>query len=151
MGLSRNNNEPNDSLYTPSWIFEALKVEFDLDPAHPDHKTNVPTKDYYTEINDGLALAWYGFVWLNPPFRGSGIWADKFIAHNNGIMLCQISKSKWYWNVWDKAEAIVAIPNNLKFEKTDGTTQTIFMPTCLVAMGDKGKQALINSGIGKVR
>jgi hypothetical protein len=151
MGLSNANNASNDNLYTPNWIFESLNVEFDLDPAHPKHKTNVPTKDFYTEENNGLALAWYGFVWLNPPFRGSAVWADKFISHNNGIMLCQMSKSKWFWNVWDKADTILAIPNNLKFENIDGATQTIFMPTCLVGMGKQASNILIDSNIGKVR
>ena len=151
MGLSNANSEPNNSLYTPNWIFEKLSVDFDLDPAHPDHPTNVPTDNYYTEAQDGLKQDWYGFVWLNPPFRGVQEWAQKFIQHNNGIMLVQISKAKWFWQVWDAADAIAVIPNNLKFEKTDGKTQTIFMPTCLVAMGDKAVKVLTNSGIGKVR
>jgi len=151
MGLSRNNNEPNDSLFTPNWIFEALNTTFDLDPAHPAHKTNVPTTDYYNENNDGLFLAWYGFVWLNPPFRNSGVWADKFIRHNNGIMLIQMSKSKWFWNVWDKADVVLVVPNNLKFERSDGSYQTIFMPTCLIGMGEKAKETLLNSNIGRVR
>lgn len=151
MGISRNNNEANDSLYTPNWIFEKLNCIFDLDPAHPDHKTNVPTLTYYTEKQDGLKQDWQGFIWLNPPFRGAGIWADKFIKHNNGIMLCQMSKAKWFWNVWDKADVITAIPENVKFVNTEGKNQTIFMPTCLIGMGEKAVKILERSGIGKVR
>ena len=153
MGLSNANNKPNDSLYTPNWIFEKLNCIFDLDPAHPNHKTNVPTISYYTEEGspNGLTGEWFGFVWLNPPFRGAGIWADKFIEHNNGIMLCQMSKAKWFWNVWDKSDAIIAIPENVKFINSDGKNQTIFMPTCLIAMGERAVKVLEQSSIGKVR
>jgi hypothetical protein len=151
MGISNANNKPNDSLYTPSWIFEKLGCIFDLDPAHPDHKTDVPTLSYYTEKQDGLNQEWDGFVWLNPPFSQLGVWAEKFIKHNNGIMLCQMSKAKWFWNVWDKADAIVAIPKNVKFVNTEGKNQTIFMPTALIAMGDLAVSKLKQSGIGTVR
>jgi len=151
MGLSHSNNASNDSLYTPKVIFEALGVKFDLDPAHPNHPTEVPTKDYFTELNDGLALAWYGFVWLNPPFRKSAPWVDKFIEHNNGIMLCQMSKSKWFWNVWEKADVIQVIPQNLKFLNKEGKGQTIFMPTCLVGMGEKAVEVIKNSNLATAR
>jgi hypothetical protein len=77
--------------YTPAWIFEALNVQFDLDPCAP--KGRSPSKDWSSEWislpQDGLSLPWRGLVWLNPPWtRGSKAqWVAKLAAHGNGIAL----------------------------------------------------------------
>jgi hypothetical protein len=151
MSNGRKVNKANDELYTQQWIFEALRLQFDLDPAHPDQKTNVPCTRYFTEEINGLKQDWKGLVWLNPPFRNPKEFIEKFIKHNNGIALVGMSRSKAFKDLWENAAAIVLLPSQLKFDNSNGKTQTIFMPCVLVAMGDKGKQALTNSGIGKVR
>jgi hypothetical protein len=35
----------SDEWYSPSLIFDALGIEFDLDPCHPAFPTNVPCKN----------------------------------------------------------------------------------------------------------
>jgi hypothetical protein len=55
--------------YTPAWIFEALEMKFDLDPASPhDMDSFVPATLKYTVFDDGLKKPWSGRVWLNPPY-----------------------------------------------------------------------------------
>ena len=79
--------------YTPKFIFDALGLAFDLDPAHPGRDNPhcvVPTRKNFTKADDGLRQPWHGLVWLNPPFggrRGQVVWLRKFFTHGNGIAL----------------------------------------------------------------
>jgi hypothetical protein len=72
---------------TPRPIFEAIGLEFALDPAHPGRDNPycvVPAKRNYTIHDDGLRQPWTGCVWLNMPFRGRFSqfpWLRKFFAH----------------------------------------------------------------------
>ncbi|MDQ2069275.1 DNA N-6-adenine-methyltransferase [Natronospira bacteriovora] len=75
--------------YTPAWVFEALGIRFDLDPASPwDHETHVPATRKLTAFDDGLKSPWSGRIWLNPPYgRETGRWMDRMIDHGDGIAL----------------------------------------------------------------
>src|SRR4051812_22584031 len=75
--------------YTPPWVFEAIGLRFDLDPASPPGGLPwVPAEHHYSDQDDGLAQPWYGRVWLNPPYGpGIGQWMSKLADHGNGIAL----------------------------------------------------------------
>lgn len=75
--------------YTPKWVFDALAIDFDLDPASPhDMESMVPAKTKYTVFDDGLSKEWFGRVWLNPPYgRDTPFWIRRMIDHGNGIAL----------------------------------------------------------------
>jgi hypothetical protein len=45
----------------------------------------------------------------------------------------------------------VALNPSIKFNLEDGTKNSIFTNTCLIAAGRKAKEALINSELGYVR
>jgi hypothetical protein len=78
----------NDEWYTPSWVFEALDMHFDLDPCSPGvPPSNVPADRHITKEENGLAAEWDGCVWLNPPFSSKYEWYDRMFNHNNGIAL----------------------------------------------------------------
>ena len=153
IGTRQKKGKPkNDEFYTPKFIFDALGCEFDMDVASPvNNQTNVPAKTKLTENENGLETEWIGFVWMNPPFSKPEPWADKFSKHNNGIALLQISKAKWFNQVWLVADGILLLPSNFKFDKPDNLRGDIFMPTVLIASGDKALKYLINSDLGKVR
>jgi hypothetical protein len=153
VGNQKDDYKPNDVVLTPKYIFDALKIHFDLDPAHPPFETNVPCKRYYTETDDGLSKPWEGLVWVNPPFSASTPWIDKFIEHGNGIMLTQLSRSKAYLRLWQHP-GVSILQNDSKhmaFELPNGKRHNIFMPVALFAMGKPSIQALYNSGLGRVR
>lgn len=84
-----------DDRYTPAWIFDAIGITFDLDPAGPPGGSNVPCHRYYTEADDGLTAPWEGTVWLNPPFSNATDWARRFIDHGDGFFLGPTSKARW--------------------------------------------------------
>lgn len=48
---------------------------FDLDPCCRPETAKAPC--FYTVADDGLALSWFGRVWLNPPYSNPGPWLKK--------------------------------------------------------------------------
>lgn len=152
IGFDQVSSKTSDDYYTPKWIFDALGVEFDLDvSAPPGGIPWVPAKRHFTIVDDGLAQPWEGRVWMNPPFSDVTPWANKFIAHNNGICLVQISKARWFNVLWEKGHAILVLPPNLTFVTAQGEPKGIFMPCVLVAMGRDNVETLQLSGLGYVR
>jgi hypothetical protein len=150
-GNRKPNYKPNDDYYTPRWIFENLKLTFDVDVCAPVGGVPwIPANKSYSIDDNGLEQDWNGLIWCNPPFSNPSPWIEKFIQHNNGVMLTQVSKSKAFLDLWNKAKGIVFFNHSLmKFEhKTEGT-KTIFMPVALFAMGEVAVNAI--QKIGKVR
>jgi hypothetical protein len=142
----------SDDYYTPQWIFEALKLEFDIDPAQPIGGIPwIPVKRYFTILDDGLAQEWVGRVWLNPPFSKPGHWIQRFIEHKNGLLLVAFSRSKAFNYLWDHAEAVTALPSNLLFETPKDGLKNVYMPVGLFAMGEENVEALKSANFGKVR
>ena len=141
-----------DDWYTPKVIFDALKVEFDIDVCSPAGGTGiVPAKRYFTIDDDALAQDWEGFVWMNPPYSNPKPFVEKFIEHGNGIALVPMAKSKWFHTIWTEAHALVPAPVNLKFIRPEGGETQIMFNTVLVGMGDKAIAALIRSNLGRLR
>ena len=137
--------KPNNDYYTPAWIFEKLNTKFDLDVCAPIGGTGlVPAARHYSLVDDGLVSPWEGVVWMNPPFSAPTPWIDKFIEHGNGICLVAMSRSKAFIRLWNQADSLVALPNNLSFVLPDGKKKGIFMPCILAAMGDENVRALHN-------
>ena len=143
----------SDEQYTPEWIFKALNVEFDLDVCAPKGGVSwIPAKNHYTINDNALEKTWDGFVWMNPPYSEGKVWHEKFAEHANGICLVLMSKSKWFYQMWNTADlSLCMVEPYFKFKLPNGKNNSIFMPVILAAMGLKGRVALAKSGLGKVR
>jgi len=143
-------NLTSDDYYTPPWIFDKLQITFDLDVAAPTGGCHwIPAKQHYDQQTNGLTSDWFGNVFMNPPFSKPQPWVDKFMQHANGIALLPMSKSKWFDQIWADQNAIVALPQNLKYVDPKGSNGSISMPSILVAYGQTNIAALHN--IGRVR
>lgn len=147
----KSGNPKNDEFYTPAFIFKALGLTFDLDVAAPEIETNVPASQKYTLNIDGLSQEWFGLVWMNPPFSKTEPWADRFLAHGNGVALLPTSKAKWFGRIWAQGDGVLLLPPRFKFDRLDGLRSDIYMPTVLVSMGSLATKALRRSGLGRMR
>jgi hypothetical protein len=104
--------------YTPRWIFDALGLEFDLDPASPhDMETAVPAAAKYTVFDDGLKKPWFGRVWMNPPYGPeTGLWVRRFAEHGNGIALVfSRTDASWFQEAMRSASAVMFIAGRIEF------------------------------------
>lgn len=142
-----------DEWYTPSHIFVALDIEFDLDPCHPKLPTCVPTKKFFTKEDDGLSREWNGLVWMNPPFGGRNgyfPWMEKFIAHGNGIGLCTaLTSSEGFQKYIPQMDAILFPKGKTRFIQENGELGGCpFNGIVLFAKGVAGVEALANSSLG---
>ncbi|NSL93897.1 DNA N-6-adenine-methyltransferase [Acetobacter syzygii] len=140
----------SDEWYTPPEIFQAMGVEFDLDPCQPEDGRaflSVPADHYYTAQQDGLISPWYGFVWLNPPFGGrNGVvpWLRKFMDHGDGICLVNaLTSSGWFHDWAHLADAMLFPRGKTKFVRPDGTCgASPANGVVLLACGQRGVAAL---------
>ncbi len=132
-----------DDYYTPSFIFEALGLVFDIDVAAPPGGVPwVPCKRFFTMGDDGLSQPWTGRVWMNPPYSQTTPWVRRFIEHGNGVALVQHAKAQWHQTLWATADA-VAFP----FERFDFVGGEVFMPVWFAAFGAECVEALSRVGV----
>lgn len=151
----------NDEWYTPSWMFRALSIEFDLDPCSPGAPpSTVPAKRHLTKAENGLTADWSGSVWLNPPFSGKRPWYDRMVVHGNGIALMPARPETHDLQTYmQAANAILFLRGRIYFERgsrpggngTGGVTTTPPFGIVLCAYGDRMAKALLESRLLGVR
>lgn len=89
---------------------------------------------------------------MNPPYSSPSEWVYKFINHGQGMALLPITRGKWWDAIWDRADAILPLPHNYKFERPDGlASKPIVFRTALYAIGENNARALSHYGGGRVR
>lgn len=141
--------------YTPKFVFEALGIEFDLDPCSPGAgKSFVPALKHYTIEDDGLASEWFGTVWVNPPYgTQTPKWMKKLYEHGDGMALVFARTDvKWFQDYGADADAICFINGRVKFYQGNMTTQpgTPGTGSMILAYGPKAAAALSQAGLGVV-
>jgi hypothetical protein len=151
----------NDEWYTPSWLFKALKVEFDLDPCSPGSPpSSVPAKRHLTKADNGLQAEWSGSVWLNPPFSSKRAWYERLMAHGNGIALMPArTETHDFQDYMNAAQALVFLKGRIYFERgsrpgangNGGVTSTPPFGIVLCAYGQEMAEALLASELQGVR
>ena len=146
----------NVDWYTPPFIFEALNMDFDLDPCSPPierYKTRA-AKHYTLPNNDGLTDLWFGEVWLNPPYgRGIEKWVEKMYNHNQGVLLTHVTAlpNRWFHQYFDHFRSICFVKGRINFINGLGQSAgSSSQGQMLIAFGDKSKQAVQSCNLGKV-
>ncbi len=139
----------SDEWYTPQYIFDALGAKFDLDVAAPRSLEFIktPAKKFIHE--NSLSKNWTGFVWCNPPFKGTSkqnkiLWVDKFFEHGSGVLLLPDSTSAAWWQLANKrADLILFTDHRIKFVDQYGIKgNSPANGTTLFAAGKRGVKAL---------
>ena len=147
---------------TPRWIIDRLGP-FDLDPCAALPRPWDCAARNISEAEDGLAHAWEGRVWLNPPFdrRQVGRWMGRLADHGRGTALVHArTETDWFRPAWGKASAILFMFNRLTFCDSQGEPTKAFekktgkwrpansgAPPVLIAFGDEDAARLRSSGI----
>lgn len=134
--------------YTPSWIFEDLGIQFNLDPCHPKERLPwVPVNKHYSIEDDGLSQEWVGNIWCNPPYgKETPKWLEKMHIHRHGIALVFArTDCKWFHQYVSKADAILFLKSRVKFVDGNGVTggSGAGSGSMLVAWGSENVQALM--------
>ncbi|HDY87962.1 MAG TPA: adenine methyltransferase [bacterium] len=148
--------------YTPRYIFQALNVNFDLDPCSPGQEVVpwIPTQYHYTYFDDGLNKNWFGNCWVNPPY-GSDTpqWMARLSEHDEGIALVFARcDTQWFHLYAPLATAICFISGRVQFvpsEKSELYADAQYKPkggcgagSMLIAYGKENAEALVRSGLG---
>lgn len=143
--------------FTPKYIFDAIGLEFDMDPCSPGAGlTHVPAKKHLTIVEDGLATPWEGTVFVNPPYGNhTPVWMKKLAEHNDGIALVfSRTDVKWFQEYASQTSAVCFISSRVKFHKGHiGEGSQVGTPgtgSMLLAFGEKAAEALKQSGLGSV-
>lgn len=143
----------SDDWYTPRYLFDAMGERFDLDVAAPRlGPKHVPTDKWMCDTQDGLALPWFGFVWMNPPFGHQSTkrkWLSKFFEHGNGIaLLPDRTSAPWWQEFAPLADAVLFVAPKVKFERPDGTRgEQPGTGTTLLAAGPRARSALLRASL----
>ena len=134
---------------TPRWLIDVLGP-FDLDPAAADPRPWDCAAVSWT--TNGLGRAWFGLVWLNPPFDRYqvGGWVARLAQHGNGIALLHArTEVGWFEPIWQSAAAILFLADRLKFCRLDGSEQPANSgaPPILAAFGPDATARVERSNI----
>lgn len=161
MSLHEQSVGKTNEWYTPAYVFAAKGVIYDEDVASPgQHVTPwIPAKRFIT--SHSLAQTWSGFIWMNSPFEGrNGLipWLQKFFHHGNGVALIPDRTSAPWWQIYaPQADLVLFATPKIKFiggleaerlglvEKAGEPGRSPAQGTCLLAAGEKGRQALLNA------
>lgn len=151
----------NDEWYTPSWLFEALGVEFDLDPCSPGSPpSTVPARQLFTKAENGLARDWHGSVWLNPPFSSKRAWYERMMLHGDGIALMPAkTETHDLQTFMGGADLLIFVKGRIYFERgcrpggngVGGVTTTPPFGIVLCSYGDRMTDVLLNSRVQGLR
>ncbi len=93
-----------DSWTTPKWLTDALP-EFDLDPASNERSTVKAVKSaWLSRGEDGLAVPWWGSVFLNGPYSDMRPWTTKANNEwdagrlNEAVFLVKLDPTTRWWS-----------------------------------------------------
>lgn len=128
--------EPTDSdnWYTPPWLIESARAVLgciDLDPASCDAAQEVvQAQSYYTEATDGLAHAWRGCLWLNPPYSAPLPWIQRLIdTHAAGaveaavVLVNTANTPQWARLIWHADYPVCLLNKRVGFWRPSGATK----------------------------
>lgn len=140
-----------DVWLTPPEILRSLG-EFDLDPCSPIARPWNTANKHYTIEDDGLALDWFGQVWLNPPYgKVIGQWMKKMSTHGQGVALIFARTETDFFQrfVFPFADSLLFLCGRLNFCNALGmrSRMNAGAPSVLIAYGEKNVDRLADSGL----
>lgn len=133
----------DEAWLTPPHILKALG-EFDLDPcAAPEPRPWPTARAHWTREHNSLNRAWFGRVWLNPPYGQKTTlapWMRRMVEHNSGtaLIFARTETVIFFETVWDKATAVLFLKGRLAFHRRDGS-----LPASAAGGGNAGAPSVL--------
>jgi hypothetical protein len=140
--------------WTPPHIFEALGLQFDLDPCAPIGGVPwIPATRSYSILDDGLSQPWRDRVFLNPPYgRETAKWVGRLAEHGNGVALVFTrTDAKWAQAAMRQADAVCFLAGRLSFHDGSGRIRkghNAANGSMLLAYGEECADAVLDCGLG---
>ncbi len=151
-GYEAQNGGATVEWYTPPEIFEALKLEFDLDVAAPPGGVSwIPARDHIALPHNGLTAPWHGLVWMNPPYgQETGRWMKRLASHGYGIALVFArTDTAWWHDHAMRADLICFVRGRIRFRRAAGISgKDPTAASALLAFGGECAGAVQRSGLG---
>jgi site-specific DNA-methyltransferase (adenine-specific) len=112
----------SDEWATPAEFFAQLQSEFafTLDPCAT--RTNAKAERYFTRATDGLAQAWEGSVFMNPPYGSAiGKWVAKAYreSRRGALIVCLIparTDTRYWHDYVMRADELRFVRGRIRFE-----------------------------------
>lgn len=139
------NNSGDNEWYTPSeYIAAARNVmgHIDLDPASCEIANRTVGADcIYTAEDDGRSFAWFGNVWLNPPYSMPLIqgFAEKVVEREFEqaiVLVNNATDTRWFRMMVESADAILFTTGRVKFYKPDSNKCSPLQGQALIYYGE---------------
>jgi hypothetical protein len=141
---------------TPPHIIDALggATSFHLDPCAAPAPRPWPTALCMNalEDGDGLAMEWFGRVWLNGPYgRELEHWLARMAEHGRGtaLMFARTETEMFHRHVWERANGLLFLEGRLHFHYPDGRRAAANggAPSVLAAYGREDLDVLAGCGL----
>lgn len=152
IGGHQSANSGTTTWLTPRPIIWALggPDSFDLDPCAAPAPRPWPTAQAMNAEadGDGLALEWWGRVWLNPPYSSADIerWLTKLADHARGtaLIFARTETAAFERQIWARASGLIFLYGRLHFHYPDGqrAKANAGAPSVLVAYGQDDAERL---------
>lgn len=134
-----------DEWATPPELLRALDEAvsgFDLDPCSGAEQQCIADSRYTAE-DDGLSEAWFGTVWVNPPYSDMDRWMRKAVneSHREDVGTILVlaparTSTQWFHNYASKATATGFIEGRLTFGDPRDQVRNAPFPSIICVFGD---------------
>jgi hypothetical protein len=155
MGAHQSARPLTTTWLTPPHVIEALggADSFDLDPCGFEGSPIPTAKRSYCLPQDGLAEAWDGRVWLNPPYTTGEIeqWLQRLSEHGCGTALIFARTETEAFQTWvmERATGVLFLRGRLHFHDAEGVRAkaNAGAPSVLCAYGQDDLEVLAASDL----